>query len=74
MNAGSLFCARCGGFELVRAKRPRCAQCGGRRILTAGTLRAAVASHRRGQIKDPLWEAVRRLLIESGASWPSRRA
>lgn len=65
---GSLFCPTCLSTELVNEKRPRCAHCGSRRILAVGSLRAAVIGHHRGKMRDALAVAVRRLLIESGAS------
>jgi DNA-directed RNA polymerase subunit RPC12/RpoP len=67
---GPLFCSTCNGTELTTATRPRCAHCGSRRILTAGTLRALIRDYKRGKLRDRLGDAVRRLLLESGASWP----
>jgi hypothetical protein len=67
---GSLFCAKCGGSELIRAERPRCAHCGSSRIVASGSLRALVVRHQRGQLRNALTEAVKRLLLEAGASWP----
>lgn len=67
---GPLSCSVCGSTELTAVARPRCAHCGSRRILTAGTLRALIRDYKRGKLRDRLGEAVRRLLLESGASWP----
>jgi hypothetical protein len=68
MTTGALFCSACHGSELTDSKRPRCAHCGCRRILTAGTLRAAIIGYHRGKMRDALAEAVKRLLLESGAT------
>ena len=70
MNPGSLFCRACGSSELTNSKRSRCAHCGSKRILTSGSLRAAVVGYHRGEIRPVLGEAVKRLLLEAGASWP----
>jgi hypothetical protein len=70
VNAGSLFCRACGSSELTNSKRSRCARCGSTRILAAGSLRALVVQHKRGQVIPALTGAVKRLLLEAGASWP----
>lgn len=67
---GPLFCPACRSTELTAEKRPRCAHCGSRRILTALSLRAAVVGYQRGKMRDALTVAVKRLLLEAGASWP----
>jgi hypothetical protein len=66
---GPLFCPACHGTELMNEKRPRCAHCGSNQILDAGSVRAAFVC-RRGKMRDALAEAVKRLLLEAGASWP----
>lgn len=71
MTPGPLYCRVCGSTELVaRSSPPRCAHCGSRRILTVGSIRAAVVTYKRGQLRPVLVEAVKRLLLEAGASWP----
>jgi hypothetical protein len=68
MTTAPLFCPTCQSTELLDSTHPRCAHCGSRRILEVGSLRAAVFGHRRGKMRDALAVAVRRLLIESGAT------
>lgn len=67
---GPLFCRACHGTELLNSKTPRCAHCGSRQILEVGSIRATVVTYKRGQLRPVLVEAVKRLLLEAGASWP----
>lgn len=67
MTGGALFCPTCHGTELTNENRPRCAHCGSMRILEAGSIRAALVCHR-GKMRDALATAVRRILLESGAT------
>lgn len=70
---GPLFCPSCLSTELIDTPLLRCAHCGSRRILDAGSIRAAVIC-RRGKLRDALADAVKRLLLEAGASWPGSAA
>lgn len=70
MTPGPLFCAACRTTELLNSTPLRCAHCGSRRILTVGSVRAAVVTYKRGQLRPVLVDAVKRLLLEAGASWP----
>jgi hypothetical protein len=73
MTPGPLFCPSCLSTELLDSTPSRCAHCGSHRILEVGSVRAAVIC-RRGKLRDALAEAVKRLLLESGASWPGKEA